>query len=151
MKKRYTVAEKAVQDRDGASYNLANYKEGDDYVVRRCFSSSKRMFRSDILGVSVVNPSLVEHKQEPEPVILPEKPEPQFEVEPQKQDERHVIIVPPSRLDDAVKTCKVVRKYPNTRILDTDTQGRIIVGKLGAQLKVGQVIKVKNGTIYTGR
>ena len=60
-------------------------------------------------------------------------------------------MIPPSRIDDAVKTCKVAKKYPNTRVLDTDTQGRIVVGKLGAQLKVGQVIKVKNGTIYTGK
>ena len=131
------MAERAVQERDGAGYSLSNYREGDDYVIRKCFSSQKRMFRADILGLSVVNPSLVEHKQQPEPVMI--------------QDEQPLIMIAPSRLDDSVKMCKVAKKYPNSRVIDTDTQGRVIVGKIGVQLKVGHVIKVKNGVIYTGK
>jgi len=146
MKMRYTVAEKAVMARDGEHYNLACYKEGTDYVVRKCFKSFKHMFRADILGVSVVDPSMVEHKQAPEPVCLP-----QDEVEP--EDWRSM--APSINHDQTisaqdVQECKIMKVYANFKWVETD-KGRVWVGLKGANMRVNQVIRVKNGELFTGK
>jgi len=150
MKTRYTVAEKAVMARDGEHYNLACYKEGADYVVRKCFSSFKHMFRSDILGVSVVDPSMVEHKQQPEAVNPQER---QVVVKPQ---------IPASEYNSAklnqeqvinhqdVQECKIMKIHANFKWVDTD-KGRVWVGLKGVHMRVNQVIRVKNGELFTGK
>jgi hypothetical protein len=118
MKTRYTVAESAVKERDGDGYSLDNYKYGYDYVTRKCFKSFKHMFRSDILGFSIVDLNLVEHKQDPQPLI------------------------------NEVKLVKILRQFPNPNFIET-TEGVIKVGKLGLNLKRGQVIKIKGGLLVT--
>lgn len=144
--------------RDGENYSLANYKEGTDYVVRKCFSSFKHMFRADILGVSVVDPSMVEHKQAPEPVQkakleLNEKGLriifPQDEVKP--EDWRPV--APGINHDQTisaqdVQECKIKKVYANFKWVETD-KGRVWVGLKGANMRVNQVIRVKNGELFT--
>jgi hypothetical protein len=167
MKTRYTVAEKAVMARDGINYNLACYKEGADYVVRKCFKSFKHMFRSDILGVSVVDPSLVEHKQEPLP---PDHPVfiPPFERATLELDEKGLrITFPEVKPEDwrpsapsikqeqviphqDVQECKILKIYPNFKWVDTD-KGRVWVGLKGVHMRVNQVIRVKSGELFTGK
>jgi hypothetical protein len=158
MKMRYTVAEKAVQARDGINYSLSNYKEGADYVVRKCFSSFKHMFRADILGVSVVDPSLVEHKQQPEPVqkaaleldekglriVFAEvKPEDWRPSAPVINQEQTISI-------QDVQECKIKKIYPNFKWVDTD-KGRVWVGLKGVHMRVNQVIRVKDGELFLGK
>ena len=129
--------------RDGEHYNLACYKEGADYVVRKCFKSFKHMFRSDILGVSVVDPSLVEHKQQPEAVNPQER---QVTVKPQ---------IPTNEYNSAksnqdVQECKIMKVYANFKWVDTD-KGRVWVGLKGLHMRVNQVIRVKNGELFLGK
>jgi hypothetical protein len=121
MKIRFTVAEKVVMERDGASFTLEKYREGVDYVVRKCFSSSKRMFKADILGSSVVDPSLVEHKQD----IIPLKCEQELlksqEVNISPADWR---AVPVDKTIVPVQECKILQVYPNFKWVET-TLGRV--------------------------
>lgn len=120
MSNKFTVTENEVRGRDGDSYSVDKYKEGEDYVLRKCFKSHKRMFRSDILGASVAESSLVEPKQEP------------------SQE--------PSADESQVQECKIKRLYPNPRYVETD-KGRVFVGGKGHLLKVGQIIRVLNGEL----
>jgi hypothetical protein len=159
----FTVSEKLIKARDGAAYDLAKYILGTDYVVRRAFKGERRMFRKGILdlgevksdtspvipqqvtknilerrvfepkevAVSVVDPSLVEHKQDKTPVLI--------------KLER------PSNLDGNVRSAKVVKKYPNQRYVETDTLGRVFVGEKGNQVKLNQLIQVRDGSLYLSR
>lgn len=162
MKIRFTVAEKAVMERDGAGFSLEKYQKGVDYVVRRCFSSSKRMFRADILGSSVVDPSFVEHKQDIKPLKC-ELNAVKCEQEPLKSQEADISpedwrpVMPASEvkvdLSDTkveVQECKIVRVHPNFKWVETD-KGRVWVGLKGSQMKRGQVIRVKDGELFTGK
>lgn len=159
MSNKFTVSETDVRKRDGESYSIDSYREGVDYVERKCFSSFKRVFRSDILGVSVVDPSLVEHKQEPKVALeLDEKglrivfaeptPEDWRPSAPECKETEQFLVSGAS--GDQVQECKVKRLYPNARWVETD-KGRIFAGLKGSALKVGQIIKVLNGELVTKR
>ena len=162
MKIRFTVAEKAVMERDGASFSLDKYREGVDYVVRKCFSSSKRMFRADILGLSEVDPSYVEHKQDIKPikcdlseVKCEQKLVKSQDVNISPEDWRasvpvveHKVVKSETKVE--VQECKIVRIYPNFKWVDTD-KGRVWVGLKGSQMKRGQVIRVKGGELFLGK
>lgn len=164
MKVVFTVTEKQIKERDGAGYDLAKYTLGVDYVVRKAFKGERRMFRKDILGhitahepdhvgkstdivalsddipthieLSVVDPSLVEHKQNKAPIIV-QVAEP--------------IMQRPSSLDGAVRTARVVKKHANQRWVDTDTLGRVFVGEKGNQIRLQQLIPVRNGSLFLGK
>jgi len=132
--------------RDGASYDIGKYIEGIDYVQRRAFKGVRKMFRKGILGplseqepshvgkstdmvvLTVVDPSLVEHKQNMPPIIVQR----------------------PQEIDDAVRTARVVKKHANQRWVDTDTLGRVFVGEKGNQIRLQQLIAVRNGSLYLG-
>jgi len=144
MKTRFTVAEKTVMERDGAAFSLEKYQEGVDYVVRKCFSSSKRMFRADILGLSVVDPSLVEHKQDIKPLKCEQESQ---EVDISPDDWR---AVPINETIVPVQECKILQVYPNFKWVET-TLGRVWVGLKGAHMKRGQVIRVKGGELFLGK
>ena len=141
-------------ERDGASFTLEKYREGVDYVVRKCFSSSKRMFRADILGLSVVDPSLVEHKQditsfkcEQEPLKSQEvdiSPEDWQPLMPECKQIEHLV----AHVD--VQECKILQVYPNFKWVET-TLGRVWVGLKGSTMKRGQVIRVKGGELFLGK
>lgn len=132
--------------RDGASYDIGKYIEGIDYVQRRAFKGVRKMFRkgilgplseqepdhvgksTDMVGLTVVDPSLVEHKQNMPPIVVQR----------------------PQEIDDAVRTARVVKKHANQRWVDTDTLGRVFVGEKGNQIRLQQLIAVRNGSLYLG-
>jgi hypothetical protein len=142
----FTVSEKLVMARDGASYDIGKYIEGIDYVQRRAFKGVRKMFRkgilgplseqepdhvgksTDMVGLTVVDPSLVEHKQNMPPIVVQR----------------------PQEIDDAVRTARVVKKHANQRWVDTDTLGRVFVGEKGNQIRLQQLIAVRNGSLYLG-
>lgn len=171
MKIVFTVTEKQIKERDGAGYDLAKYTPGIDYVVRKAFKGERRMFRKDIfhttsapivlspdltalkpersdilagivkydrqtIELSVVDPSLVEHKQNKAPIIV-QVAEP--------------VMQRPSSLDGVVRTARVVKKHANQRWVDTDTLGRVFVGEKGNQIKLQQLIPVRNGSLFLGK
>jgi hypothetical protein len=167
----FTVSEKLVKERDGAAYDLDKYVLGTDYVVRRAFKGERRMFRKGILdlndvktdispviseqatknilerrvfepkegAVSIVDPSLVEHKQDKNVIlIIPTDlnlPEPNF-------------MTRPANLDGSVRSARVVKKHQNQRWVETDTLGRVFVGEKGNQIKLNQLIQVRDGVLY---
>ena len=79
------------------------------------------------IALSVVDPSLVEHKQDMEPIIIR-----------------------PATIDYAIRQAKVVKKHQNQRFVETDTLGRVFVGSKGNQIKVNQFIPVQNGSLFLG-
>ena len=146
-------------ERDGAAFNLEKYQEGVDYVVRKCFSSSKRMFRADILGLSEVDPSLVEHKQDIKPLkceLSDVKCEQALlksqEADISPEDWRPVMPAsePVSETIVPVQECKIMQVHPNFKWVETD-KGRVWVGLKGAHMRRGQVIRVKGGELFLGK
>ena len=167
---RFTIHEKQVKAKFGADYDLSKYTEGVDYKRQKTGFGSRVMFKAGlfdlnsdhngssdaqvslsdvipqqepdhvgIIALSVVDPSLVEHKQDKPPILikvadlnLPEQP----------------LMARPALLDGNVRTTKVVRKHQNQRYVETDTLGRVFVGSKGNQIKLNQVIQVKDGSLY---
>lgn len=133
MSNKFTVTEAHVRERDGESYYLGNYKEGEDYVFRKCFKSYKRMFRSDILGATNEQSLAVE-----EPKQVSEEATEQLEEQPEVSVATR----------NVAQECKITRLYPNQRWVETD-KGRVFVGLKGNKLRVNQVISVLNGELST--
>jgi len=123
-KVKFTVMEKAVKERDGESYSLANYKENCDYVRRAIRYGTRVVFREDILGE--VSQLVIDQVGEPTEMVATLK-----EIA-------------------TLRKCKVTRKYPNPRIVDTD-EGRVFVGGHGHLLKVGQTILTNGDKMVLGR
>ena len=159
---KFTVHEKQLKAQLGAAYDLAKYTEGVDYRRQKTGFGSRVMFRADIIAVksdlnapsgessdlnadhivlSVVDPSLVEHKQDKPPIIVP--------VAAVKTEESSVI-TRPALLDGAVRTAMVIKKHQNQRWVETDTLGRVFVGSKGNQIKLNQPIQVKDGSLFMG-
>lgn len=153
---KFAVHEKQMKARLGAEYDLSKYTEGVDYKRQKTGFGSRIMFRSDILGsnddhvvnsaniivATVVDPSLVEHKQDKAPVII---------LRDEYNSEQDPVIVRPAILDDTVRSARVTKKYANQRYVETDTLGRVFVGEKGHQIKMSQIINVKNGSLYLQR
>lgn len=170
---KFAVHEKQLKARLGAEYDLSKYTEGVDYKRQKTGFGSRIVFRSDILGsseaqvalksessdltavksdlndssadlcsqelvITVVDPSLVEHKQDKLPVVM-------------FQEDAQTVIVRPRVLDDAVRSARVIKKYANQRYVETDTLGTVFVGEKGHQIKMSQIINVKNGSLYLQR
>tara|TARA_R110000868_G_scaffold339481_2_gene600204 strand:- start:2996 stop:3514 length:519 start_codon:yes stop_codon:yes gene_type:complete len=159
-KVKFKVSDKLVKARDGALYDIKNYTKGVDYVMRGCFKGEKAVFRSDILGASVVDPSQVEHKQEVHTIeyerdergsveVVSSKVEPFGDSEqlPTSEDWR-----PPAQVivHQDVQECKIKQIYPNFKWVETD-KGRVYVGLKGVNMKRGQIIRVKNGELFLGK
>lgn len=174
---KFTVHEKQVKAKLGAVYDLSKYTEGVDYRRQKTGFGSRVMFRTGLFDLSepqvavksglsdlnepsgdlnavktdlnepsaglsvqevvmtVVDPSLVEHKQDKAPVVT-------------FQEDAQTVIVRPRVLDDAVRTARVVKKYANQRYVETDTLGTVFVGEKGGQIRMSQIINVKNGSLY---
>ena len=145
---KFTVHEKQMKAQLGAAYDLAKYTEGVDYRRQKTGFGSRVMFKADILDASsfkcnpsedhvvkstdmikitVVDPSLVEHKQDKPPIIIR-----------------------PASIDYTVRQARVVKKHQNQRYVETDTLGRVFVGQKGNQIKVNQFIPVQNGSLFLG-
>jgi hypothetical protein len=159
---KFTVHEKQMKAQLGAAYDLAKYTEGVDYRRQKTGFGSRVMFRADIIAVksglnelsaglsdlnadhivlSVVDPSLVEHKQAQPPIIVP--------IAAVKAEDEP-IITRPALLDGAVRTAMVVKKHQNQRYVETDTLGTVFVGGKCHQVKLNQTISVKDGCLYLG-
>ena len=150
-KVKFKVSDKLVKARDGASYDLKNYVEGVDYVMRGCFKGHKAVFRADILGASVVDPSVVEHKQEPLPhdvfVPLLERAMPEPSPEDWRPSIKQDVKSSEDGKRDQVQECKIKKIHANFKWVETD-KGRVWVGLKGQTLRINQVIRVKNGELY---
>jgi hypothetical protein len=136
----FTISEKLVKERDGANYALEKYNEGTDFVRRRNRFGFRVVFRKGFLGeaVDVVDPSLVEHKQQPE------------EVQPETGS-RTVVPVKATECGSTPVVAKITRRYPNPRFVETDVCGRVFCGLKGSSLRTGQLILVSGGTIVLGK
>jgi hypothetical protein len=174
MRMKFAIHEKQVKAKLGADYDLSKYTEGVDYKRQKTGFGSRVMFRAGLfdlgsdqvsssgvipqqvsknilerrvfepkeIAVSIVDPSLVEHKQDKTPILI------------KKTDlnlDKPVLMVRPASLDGSVRSAKVVKKHANQRYVETDTLGRVFVGEKGNQIKVSQIIKVKDGNLYLGR
>ena len=182
----FTVSEKKVKQADGSLYSLGNYREGADYVARRAFKGVRYMFRKGILAergipetleLSVVDPSLVEHKQVLRSIEVAAPVNPAHapvdtavatvkdyliaeaaiedvlatkDAVKEPQVAQDPVIVRPSQLDDCIRMARVVKKLPNQRYVDTDLLGRVYVGAKGNLIKLQQLIPVKNGNLVVG-
>jgi len=173
---KFTIHEKQVKAKFGTDYDLAKYTEGVDYKRQKTGFGSRVMFKTglfdlssdlnaktcvksdlndlnepqvslsgvipdQVVAITVVDPSLVEHKQDKPPILikvadlnLPEQP----------------LMARPALLDGAVRTAKVVKKHQNQRYVETDTLGTVFVGGKSQQVKINQVISVKDGCLYLG-
>lgn len=174
-KVKFKVSDKLVKARDGASYDIKNYTEGVDYVMRGCFKGEKAVFRADILGASVVDPSKVEHKQEVHTIEYDFDERGSVEVTGSTVQEEPVlnamlelgeqglrIIFPQTEhnstssqpeqvmIHQDVQECKIKQIYPNFKWVETD-KGRVYVGLKGVNMKRGQIIRVKNGELFLGK
>ena len=170
---KFTVHEKQMKAQLGVAYDLAKYTEGVDYRRQKTGFGSRVMFRADILdlntslsvknsaksdlndlsanhsgeatdmiALNVFDPSLVEHKQDMEPIIVLK--------DELKQDEPS-IMTRPAVLDGSVRAARVIKKHQNQRFVETDTLGRVFVGEKGNQIRVNQIINVKNGVLYLAK
>jgi hypothetical protein len=163
---KFTIHEKQVKAKLGADYDLSKYTEGVDYKRQKTGFGSRVMFKAGLFNLSgdhndlsapqvslsdvitdqvvvlsVVDPSLVEHKQDKPPILIkvadlnePESP----------------VMTRPALLDGAVRTAKVVKKHSNQRYVETDTLGTVFVGGKFQQVKLNQTISVKDGCLYLG-
>jgi hypothetical protein len=173
---KFTVHEKQIKAQLGAAYDLSKYTEGVDYRRQKTGFGSRVVFRADIVDASsfkcnlsadhsgegtdmipvksdlnelsadlcsqelvmtVVDPSLVEHRQNKAPVVM-------------FQEDAQTVVVRPVLLDGSVRMARVTKKYANQRYVETDTLGTVFVGEKGHQVKMSQVIQVKNGSLYLG-
>jgi hypothetical protein len=149
---KFKVHEKQMKAQLGVAYDLSKYTEGVDYKRQKTGFGSRVIFRADILdlntdlnaknfakndhinlsadhiSLSVVDPSLVEHKQDMAPIIIR-----------------------PAVLDGSVRAARVVKKHANQRFVETDTLGRVFVGEKGHQIKVSQIINVKDGVLFLAK
>jgi hypothetical protein len=176
---KFTIHEKQVKAKLGADYDLSKYTEGVDYKRQKTGFGSRVMFKTglfdlssdlnaktcvksdlncssdtqvdltavitqqepSIIALSVVDLSLVEHKQDKPPILikvadlnLPEQP----------------LMTRPALLDGAVRSARVLKKHQNQRYVETDTLGTVFVGGKSQQVKINQVISVKDGCLYLG-
>jgi hypothetical protein len=163
---KFTIHEKQVKAKLGADYDLDKYTEGVDYKRQKTGFGSRVMFKTglfdlnsnyngssdaqvsssgvitdQVVVLSVVDPAIVEHKQARPPILIkvadlnePESP----------------VMTRPALLDGAVRTAKVLKKHQNQRYVETDTLGTVFVGGKCHQVKLNQVISVKDGCLYLG-
>jgi hypothetical protein len=149
----FTVSDKLVKLRDGAAYDLANYVEGVDYVQRKIRYGTKVVFRKGFLGD--IKPQLPgEPEDEPQHAILVlddkglriEFKEPNAEPKQPVSDSYEGLLPQHCPVEEQ----KVMKIHANYKWVDTD-KGRVWAGLKGSSLRLGQIIKVKNGELYLKR
>jgi len=149
----FTVSDKLVKLRDGAAYNLANYVEGTDYVQRKIRYGTKVVFRKGFLGeVEPVLPGEPEDKPQYASLVLDEKGLRIEFNEPEQGPQQPVSDAFEGLLPQhcPVEEHKIKKIYINYKWVETD-KGRVWVGLKGSSLRLGQIIKVKNGELYLKR
>jgi hypothetical protein len=149
----FTVSDKLVKLRDGAAYDLANYVEGTDYVQRKIRYGTKVVFRKGFLGeVEPALPGEPEDKPQHASLVLDEKGLRIEFNEPKQGPQQPVSDAYEGLLPQhcPVEEQKVMKIHANYKWVDTD-KGRVWVGLKGSSLRLGQVIRVKNGELYLKR
>lgn len=167
---KFKVSDKLVKARDGASYDIKNYTEGVDYVMRGCFKGEKAVFRADIFSCD--KPQVSDKSDHVESCSSISQQVDEFEAmqgtratleldekglrivfpsEPQPEEWRPPAPVQEAKpLQDDVHECKIKKVHTNFKWVETD-RGRVWVGLKGANMRAGQVIKVKNGELFLGK
>lgn len=130
MKQKYKLSEKQVREVYGDKFDekLASWQEGQDYVIRKCFKSFKRVYREDLLASLEAKVGLAED-------IV------QVDVVPAKM----------TVSDDTIVTEVVENIFPNTRYVRTKSGKTIFVGGKGLILKRGQKINCKGNILFLGK
>ena len=142
----FTVSDKLVKLRDGESYDLAKYVEGTDYVRRNIRYGTKVVFRKGFLGeVAETSEPALTHV-EPDYTAFNEQ-----EVLPEDWRATQIISEPAQVISSQdVQECKIKKVHTNFKWVETD-KGRVWVGLKGSNMRAGQVIRVKDGQLFTGK
>ena len=155
---KFNVSCKLVQKRDGLIYSLNNYKEGVDYVLKGCFKGQRAMFRQDILSNAA---DIAERIGKPVTLEVTEQGMAIKPVEPSTEEWRPATPNPEPEIQVnnfdgllpsycPVQECKIKKIYNNFKWVETD-KGRVWVGLKGNTMRVGQIIRVKNGELFLGK
>lgn len=130
MTQKFKLSEKEVKEVYGDKFDekLASWQEGQDYVIRKCFKSFKRVYREDLLTSLEAKVGLAED------VV-------QVDVVPVKM----------TVSDDTIFQEVIENIFPNSRYVRTKSGKTIFVGSRGTILKRGQKINCKGTTLFLGK
>jgi len=130
MAQKFKLSEKDVREVYGDKFDdkLAGWQEGQDYVIRKCFKSFKRVYREDLIASLEAKVGLAED------VV-------QVDVVPVKM----------TVSDDTIFSEVVENIFPNSRYVRTKSGKTIFVGGKGLILKRGQKINCKGSNLFLGK
>ena len=130
MTQKFKLSEKEVKEVYGDKFEekMASWQEGQDYVIRKCFKSFKRVYREDLLASLEVKVGLAEDVVQVD--VVPAKIELQ---------------------DDIIFTEAIENIFPNSRYVRVKSGKTIFVGGKGLILRRGQRISYKGTTLFLGK
>jgi hypothetical protein len=130
MAQKFKLSEKDVKEVYGDKFDekMTSWQEGQDYVIRKCFKSFKRVYREDLIASLEAKVGLAED------VV-------QVDVVPVKM----------TGLDDTIFSEVVENIFPNSRYVRTKSGKTIFVGGKGLILKRGQRISCKGSNLFLGK
>ena len=130
MTQKFKLSEKEVKEVYGDKFDekMASWQEGQDYVIRKCFKSFKRVYREDLLASLEAKVGLAEDVVQVD--VVPAKIELQ---------------------DDIIFTEVIENIFPNSRYVRVKSGKTIFVGGKGLILKRGQRISYKGTTLFLGK
>ena len=130
MTQKFKLSEKEVKEVYGDKFDekMASWQEGQDYVIRKCFKSFKRVYREDLLDSLEAKVGLAEDVVQVD--VVPAKIELQ---------------------DDIIFTEAIENIFPNSRYVRVKSGKTIFVGGKGLILKRGQRISYKGTTLFLGK
>ena len=130
MATKFKLSEKQVREVycDKFEEKMASWQEGQDYVIRKCFKSFKRVYREDLLASLEVKVGLAEDVVQVD--VVPAKIELQ---------------------DDTIFTEVIENIFPNSRYVRVKSGKTIFVGGKGLILRRGQRISYKGDTLFLGK
>ena len=130
MAQKFKLSEKDVKEVYGDKFDekMTSWQEGQDYVIRKCFKSFKRVYREDLIASLEAKVGLAED------VV-------QVDVVPVKM----------TGLDDTIFSEVVENIFPNSRYVRTKSGKTIFVGGKGLILKRGQKINCKGSNLFLGK
>lgn len=130
MTQKFKLSEKEVKEVYGDKFDekMASWQEGQDYVIRKCFKSFKRVYREDLLASLEAKVGLAEDVVQVD--VVPAKIEVQ---------------------DDTIFTEVIENIFPNSRYVRVKSGKTIFVGGKGLILRRGQRISYKGDTLFLGK
>jgi hypothetical protein len=134
MTQKFKLSEKQVKEVYGDKFEekMTSWQEGQDYVIRKCFKSFKRVYREDLLDSLEAKLGLDEVKVDVVPIKL------------EKMDDL-------PKKDEDIYEDVVENIFPNTRYVRTRSGKTIFVGGKGTLLKRGQRITCKGYSLFLGK